>query len=220
MKQFFSKQLTNIVFLVLIVAAALAIYLLSRAETASASATVGAGLESPSPSPVATDEPTPRGIPEAVWTTHLLTSEFYLAEETRADARTLTLTSGEKSKTSALLLYTVLDGCVNSLEFTFIVPSSYDSDSKSLIEQRLHAESKKQLSSMQDSVRTILADLLPVSDAENRLEAATARYWAEQALLLKKAGDDFEDTVEGCRFLAYRVARNEKELLVCCLFFE
>ncbi|MPM72506.1 hypothetical protein SDC9_119482 [bioreactor metagenome] len=220
MKQFFSKQLTNLVFLVLIVAAALTIYLLSRAGTAPVSASAAAGMATPSPSAMASERPAPRGIPETIFQAHLETSEQYTAKSSAANPRAWVLSCDKQPEIRSALLYDVQNDCVSSLELTFDLPKSYESDSKSAIEQYLYEASKQQSDVQADLIRLFLSDLFPVCDSENRLQAATVRYWAEQALLLDRSGEDYENTVEGCRFLAYLTERDSAKLLVCCLFFE
>ena len=105
MKQILSKQLTNIVFLVLIVAAALAIYLLSRAESAPGAPIFGAvtATPTPSPTPLASETPKPRGIAESIWKTHLETSESFTANSSRVDPYAWTLHVGKINEVKARL---------------------------------------------------------------------------------------------------------------------
>lgn len=222
MKQFLSKQLTNIVFLVLIVAAALAIYLLSRADSAPVAAIFSAetGTPSPSPSPLASETPKPRGIPESVWKTHLETSERYTANSSRVDPHAWTLRVGKINEVRARLFYGVENSCVSTLELSFELPQANKDSSITGLDQYQDEAYKQQCEDLKSAMRMLLSDLFPTSDSENRLQAATTRYWAEQALQLKKDGEDFEDTVEDCRFLAYVSKQDEGNRIVCCLFFE
>ena len=223
MKQILSKQLTNIVFLVLIVAAALAIYLLSRAESAPGAPIFGAvtATPTPSPTPLASETPKPRGIAESIWKTHLETSESFTANSSRVDPYAWTLHVGKINEVKARLFYGVENGCVSTLELSFKLPQPYKkSNSVDAIEQYQYETSKQQSEDLKSAMRMLLSDLFPTCDGEDRLQAATTRYWAEQALLLAKAGDEFEDTVEDCRFLAYIMEQDEGNRLVCCLFFE
>ncbi|NCB29478.1 MAG: hypothetical protein EOM63_06925, partial [Clostridia bacterium] len=133
MKQTLRNQLTNIVFLVLIVSAALAIYLLSRAdgETAAQAATPGAAeraVESATPAPSSetdTKKSSVRGVPESVFTTYLATSEVFSAEKSRHHAREYALTYGDSPKTKATLIYEVIDGNLSSVEIDFPVLEEY-----------------------------------------------------------------------------------------------
>lgn len=97
MKQALRRELTNIVFLILIVASAVVIYLLSRAEDGDRATPIspettsvqGAQTESLQTGPDETPAPTSaaeatasvRGVPEAVFQTHLATSELYSAKQ-------------------------------------------------------------------------------------------------------------------------------------------
>ena len=217
MKQAIRRNLTNIIFLVLIVSAALAIYLLSRGSGGAAPLPA---VTAETPTPAASVSPSPRGVPEAVFTTHLQTSSAFTASVSEKDSRTWTLEYGKDPAVTALLLYEVRNGCVASLEVTFYVPATYSENAKSAIEQYLYEASKTKSAAMPNAVRAVLGDLLPACDAESGLTGVTARYWAEQAVLLDKQGADFEDSQAGCHFIAYRAARSDIELLVCTLSFE
>ena len=63
-----------------------------------------------------------------------------------------------------------------------------------------------------------MGDLLPAVDAKDELQDSFVRYWTEQVMLLKKAGDDFKDTQGGYRFLAYQRAGDVFPELVCVLY--
>ncbi len=227
MKRFFGRQWTNIIFLVLIVGAALTIYLLSRGgivasssasepETATAQAL---SAETPAPGAEAPSLSSPRGVPVSVFLTHLETSELLTAEQSKKDTETWAIASKSAPAVTALMRYTVNDGCVSSLEITFDIPQAYEGKAGNEIEKYLKEHSDAQTGETPDAVRAMLGDLLPACDAQNRLSATTARYWAEQALLLEKNGADFEDTQSGCRFVAYRTSREGKDLLVCTMIF-
>ena len=97
MKRFLAKQFLNIVFVVLIVAAALLIYFLSRSEQR-ADASV-----SPSASAVVTPEPKAifSGVPEEVLLTHLITAEAFSAVPAEDDDRAWVLTVGESPSVKA-----------------------------------------------------------------------------------------------------------------------
>ena len=246
MKQFFSKQLTNLVFLVLIVAAALAIYLLSRAQSAPQStADAAAAPAASSPSPLASASPKPRGIPESVLKTHLQTSEQYYARSSAAGPHIWILTRGKSPEIRSTLLYELQNDGVRSLELSFelpkatdektkptATPKSYSDKSKSTpkpnaqqqqakntLEQYLKEGAEEKASAQENAIRVLMSDLFPVCDGQERLTASTTRYWAEQAILLKKSGDTFEETVEDCRFQAYVAEQDDELLLVCCLYF-
>ena len=137
MKQTLRNQLTNIVFLVLIVSAALAIYLLSRAdgETAAQTATPIAterATESATPAPSGTEtkQSSARGVPESVFTTYLATSEVFSVEKSRHHAREYSLTYGDSSKIKSTLIYEVIDGNLSSVEIDFPVLEEYKKKGK------------------------------------------------------------------------------------------
>ncbi|NLI52997.1 MAG: hypothetical protein GX417_01585 [Clostridiales bacterium] len=228
MKHFLRRQLTNIVFLVLIVAAALTIYLLSRSEPAvSLEATPTVELaampsSTPVPSPTARAMQSGKGVPESVWQTHLATSRLFSAKASRRDKRSLTLTYGASHDISAQLLYTVDNGCVSSFELSFAAPPqatpASKKSNKSAIEQYLEENSKTEADKLQEAVLDMLSDLLPACDAESNITLTMARYWANQALSLEKNGDDFEDSQDGYRFLAYRATQSGEALLICSLY--
>lgn len=223
MKRFLNRQLTNIIFLVLIVGAALTIYLLSRGGIVSSSAapetnatTQPADAATPTPVAKADSRSSSRGVPASVFQTHLETTELFSAEESKKDDKVWTLAY---RSVTAQMRYTVNDGCVSSLEVTFTIPQVYDGKATTEIEKYLKEHSAEQTGDTPEALRVMLSDLLPVCDMENRLSITTARYWAEQALLLKKDGADYEDTQSGCRFIAYRTARDGSDLLVCTMTF-
>lgn len=217
MKPWLKKQLTNIVFLVLIIAAALTIYLLSRkVPPYDASA---AQEEAPTAAPTPTRAVVSRGVPEAVFCTHLQTSPLYNAEESDQDGA-WTLTTVDSPETAAQILYSVQNGCVSSLEVSIGLPKIYKDKGSTSIDQYLYESSRKQSGAIPDALKNMLADLLPACDAEDRLSVTVARYWAEQALLLAKSGDDFKDSQSGCEFVALRTEKDGKDVLICTAFFE
>ena len=248
MKQFFSKQLTNIVFLVLIVTAAMAIYLLSRAESApqQAVAIAAATPAAPTPSPSGSASPKPRGIPEAVLTTHLQTSEQYYARSSAAGPHMWILTRGKSPEIRSTLLYEIQNDGVSSLELSFELPKAYGEKTtpsptpkaknekakptstpkskidktKANMEKQLKEAANEKIDALEKTIRLLLSDLLPVCDGQERLTASSVRYWAEQAILLKKSGDKFENTVEDCRFLAYVAEQDDALVLVCSLYLD
>lgn len=220
MQSWLKKQLTNIVFLVLIVAAALTIYLLSRAEPSFPATAEQTDTPAPSPTATASATASPRGVPEAVFKTHLQSSELYTAKAAGTNSREWKLTVGDSRKVAARLLYAADGGFVSSLEISFDLPHVYTDKGDTSIERYLYESNQKQPDDVPDAVRALLGDVLPACDAQDRLDIVTARYWAEQALLLDKSGDDFKDSQGDCRFIALRTERNDSDVLVCTLFFE
>ncbi len=218
MNRLIRKQLTNILFVVLIVASALTIYLLSR-STPAVAVSLAAQEATPAPTITPMEAALPDGVPESVFLLHLKNSALFQATVSSKDAHTWTLKYGESPAVSALLLYTVENGFVSTLELTFYLPAEYKDNSKSTIEEYLYESSQEQQSAVQNALRAILADLLPTADAKSRLTTTIAHYWAEQALVLDQAGDDFEDTQSGRHFIAYRAERSDLDLLVCSLMF-
>ena len=220
MKQTLRGQLTNILFLVLIVAAALTIYFLSRAEGGGTAATPTQTVV-----PTTSLEATPAdgeqkkaassGVPESVFTTYLATTDVFSADENRHSSRNYTLTYG---KVTANMQYEVLEGNVSSVEVDVSLPAEYKKKGSTSIDKYLYENAGKQKQSISDALLTILGDLFPASDAKDELQNSSVRYWVEQAMLLKKAGDDFEDTLGGYHFLAYRSEEDGQQTLICILY--
>ncbi|MEN6635178.1 MAG: hypothetical protein ABFC56_04965 [Clostridiaceae bacterium] len=219
MKQILQRQLTNIVFLVLIVAAALTIYLLSRAEKG-----VNAQAATPSAAQTATPAATPqkkdqtRGVPESVFTTYLATNEVFSAEKNRHDSRNYALAYGDSPQIKAALQYELLDGSLSSIEIVFPLAVQQKSKHPTDIEAYLEKAAVEQERALPDALLAILSDLLPACDAKDELQRSSVRYWSEQAMQLKKVGDDFEDSLGGYRFLAYRSQGETQQELVCILY--
>ena len=226
MKQALRRELTNIVFLVLIVAAAVVIYLLSRAETAATaeqpaetSAAIAAEEEqAESTTTDAADKNTPRGVPEAVFLTHLATSETFTTNEEGRNKRTYALVFGDAPPVEASLQYELQDGCISSMELTFPLPVVPKDKGKMKIDAYLYESAQTLVRIHGDAVLAILGDLLPATDAKDELQISSVRFWVEQALLLKKTGDKFEDTQGGYHFLAYRSQGEVSQELICVFY--
>lgn len=219
MKQLLRRQITNIVFLVLIVAAALTIYLLSRTQSLN-SATLYSETPAPSASPSvsAMVEQTPRGVPKSVFETHLKSSNLYTVEPKEGVKYAYTITYGNSPKVTAQLQYALIDGCISSIEISLLQAKKLKPKKGSKIDAYLSEE--RQHKAISDALRTILSDVLPACDAEDLLQVAAVRYWAEQAILLDKVGKDFEDTMADCRFLAYLSENTDGKIITCSMFFE
>ena len=233
MKQILRRELTNIVFIVLIVASAVVIYLLSRAETggqakadspetttfqnAQTESTTAEPDETPVPASAAEAKASSRGVPEAVFQTHLATSGSFSAKQ-KGQKKQYELTYGEKETITADMTYQLENGCISSVEITFELPYQPDSKSKSAIDTRLREIAKEKTRVLSGAIGDLLGDLLPAADAKDELQDSFVRYWVEQVMLLKKAGDDFKDTQGGYRFLAYQRAGDVFPELVCVLY--
>ena len=233
MKQTLRRELTNIVFIVLIVASAVVIYLLSRAEnggqatTAAPEATAAQSTQTEAAQTEATEPPessseadakaSTRGVPEAVFQTHLATSDLFSAKQ-NGHKKEYEITYGDKETTTASMTYQLENGCIASLEFTFALPYTPDSKSKSEIDARLREIAEEKTHVLSDAIGELLGDLLPAADAKDELQDSFVRYWTEQVMLLKKTGDDFKDTQGGYRFLAYRRDGDVFPELVCVLY--
>lgn len=220
MKQTLRRELTNIVFLVLIVAAALLIYVLSRAENEEMSqvtAQTGAAIESAPTEPPA-KQADPLGVPEAVFETYLATSEVFTAKQDRRDARAYEIIYGDSPPVEASLQYELQNGCISSVELTFALPVVPKDKGKTSIEAYLYESAQALARVHGDAVLAILGDALPATDAKDELQGSSVRFWAEQALLLKKTGEKFEDTQGSYRFLAYRSQGEDAQELICVLY--
>lgn len=214
MKRFLAKQFLNIIFIVLIVAAALTIYFLSRSEkeAASLSATPTQAVATPEPKPVFS------GIPESVFITHLESAESFHAERSNNEDRAWIVTVGESPEVTATLIYTVDDGAVSSVELGVILPSTQSQSSESSIERALAANAEEARAACNDAVRLLICDLIPACDSEDALSAAQVRLWAENATQIQYMDDDYDDKSDGCQFMAYLTKKHDQNILVCVFF--
>lgn len=214
MKRFLAKQFLNIVFIVLIVAAALTIYFLSRSEKETTSSTAAPTQAAATPEP----KPVFSGIPESVFITHLESAESFHAERSKDGDRAWNITLGESPEVSATLIYTVDDGAVSSVELGVLLPSSQNKNSESSIERALAANAEEARAACNDAVRLLLCDLIPACDSEDALSAAQVRLWAENATQIQYMDDDYDDKRSGCQFLAYLTKKSDQNILVCVFF--
>ena len=225
MKRLLSKEFLNIVFLVLIVAGALTIYFLSRSDPSQSLAngsTTPTQATTPSASPGESQRaaPRPQGVPEAVFTTHLASSELFHATADASDPRFWTLSCGEQPEVTGTLQFTVDGGAVSSLEISAPMPPEYDGKSDSTIEQYLAGARDRIVEARADAIRTILCDLIPASDLNGVLSAASVRLWTEKALQIDSKNDDYNQKAEGCSFLAYQSLQEGQDVLICLFFLE
>ena len=224
MKQTLHKELTNILFLVLIVAAAVIIYLLSRGEsgaaqtrTQSAEASASAELaQENTPEPV---EKQP-GVPEAVFETFLTTSEVVSSEALDRTAHTYVVTYDEASQLKGTLGYELREGCISSVEISFLLPVKFKTSVFRYPKALIYSANQALERALPEGLPDLLSDVMPAACEDDALQQSSVRYWAEQALLLKKTGDKFEDTEAGYRFLAYRSLEGTVQKLVCVLFLD
>ena len=218
MKQILQRQLTNIVFLVLIVAAALTIYVLSRSEKSTSLAVTPSAAQTATPAATQQQKSATRGVPESVFATYLATNEVFSADKSRRDSREYALTYGDSPQIKATLSYEVLEGSLSSVEIDVPLPEQYKIKNPTDIEAYLEKASLELESALSDALLAIFSDLLPACDAKDELQLSSVRYWSEQAMQLKKVGDDFEDVLGGYRFLAYRSQGETQQELVCILY--
>lgn len=224
MRRLLSKQFVNILFMVLVVAAALTIYLLSRSQDASRE--TSAASESAPPAAETADalssspEPVFSGVPESVFVAHLETSELYKAEQSASDARVWTLITGETASVCAELNYTVERGALSSFTLTFPLPSTYNAKSKSAIERFLASKGEALTAAQSDAAVTFLTDLMPACDADDALSASSVRAWAEKAVQIEGATGSFDEREGDFYFLAYRTTRENADALVCEFYIE
>ena len=220
MKETFKRELTNILFLVLIVAAAVIIYLLSRGPTAGTQIAAQAAIATPAPAaPSDTPQPTekPLGVPESVFLTHLASSDVYSSERAAQGPRSYVVAYNESTLISAKLQYELKDGCISSVELTFLLPEKYKTKGSTPSQRILYDTAKQLERTLPEGLPAVLCDVMPACCEGDTLQASNVRYWAEQALMLKKTGDKFEDKVEDYRFLAYRSKDKSTQELVCVL---
>ncbi|MEZ4626701.1 MAG: hypothetical protein R2912_00845 [Eubacteriales bacterium] len=155
MKQTLRRELTNIIFLVLIVAAAVVIYLLSRAENRAqapdasptpASETASKqtseetnATDSSEPTNTPEESSTTRGVPESVFKTHLLSSDLYSAKPVRNKSTTYTLIWNESEQSEVLLTYELRNGDLSSLEITFQLPEVFRANPRAILKSALQS---------------------------------------------------------------------------------
>lgn len=224
MKQTLRRELTNILFVVLIVAAAIVIFLLSRGErahvatSASTAIPAAASLETPDPEKTTTPKPATRGVPESVFLSHLETCNLFTTKPIPGQQMAYNLFFSESSRIYATLRYELEQGLISTVEIKFTLPAVKKANEIAWLERTL-VNTKQALDLLQtDIMQEILGDLLPASVATEELQQASVRYWVDQALLLKKDGDDFEDTQNGLRFLSYRNQGETAPVMICVLF--
>jgi len=164
------------------------------------------------------NKPTTRGVPESVFNTHVLSSDLYAADPSGGNKHVYTLTWNGETETEAKLIYELREGCISSLELTFQLPEVFKGKPKNDVEQFLAEASGNLASANAEAIPALIADLLPASDALGGLQQTSIRFWTDEALLLKKPGDKFEDTLDGYHFVAYRRQGESMQELVCILF--
>lgn len=220
MRGFLQKEFRNIVFIVLVVAAALAIYLLSR--------TVKSAEETAAPEPThteaapkgtspATSETVFSGVPEEVLLAHLLTAEAFSAEPAKDGDRTWILAVGESPKTTARFSYTVERGEVTGFSLTLALPVEASSKSKSGIDQALAAAEGERKSAWSRAVVALLTDLVPACDANDAIADSTVRDWAQKASAFGSESSSYADEAGGALFDAYIAYMDDGPALVCTL---
>lgn len=221
MRRLVSKQLINIVFLVLVMAAALTIYLLSRAQQNTPAASESASPAAASPSPAtASAEPVFSGVPESVFITHLETGELFTAEQSASDTHVWTLCVDGTPPVEAELTYTVERGAVSSFVLNVPFPAAGSKKSGSAIDRYLAAKAEETTAAYREAVRLLLSDLMPVCDADDALAEASIRIWAEKAVGIEKDGDSFNDHEKTFSFLAYKAQCADGDYLVCEFYVE
>lgn len=224
MKQTLHKELTNILFLVLIVAAAVIIYLLSRGESGATKTSVQSATESASAQQPQEDTPEPvekqPGVPEAVFETCLSSSEVVSSEAWDRTAHTYVVTYDKASQLKGTLRYELREGCISSVEISFLLPIKYKTSVFRYPKALTYSANQALERALPDGLPDLLSDVMPAACEDDALHQSSVRYWAEQALLLKKTGDKFEDTEGSYRFLAYRSLDGTVQKLVCVLFLD
>ena len=224
MKQTLRKELTNILFLVLIVAAAVIIYLLSRGESGSAQALARSAEASATAQQAQENTPEPikqqPGVPEAVFETYLTTSEVVSSEALDRTANTYVVTYDEASQLKGTLRYETREGCVSSVEISFLLPVKFKSNDYLYPKALVYSANQALERALPEGLPNVLSDVMPAASASGVLQQSNVRFWAEQALLLKKDGAKYEDEKSGYRFLAYRSKEGSAQTLVCVLFLD
>lgn len=220
MRSFLKKEFRNIVFIVLVVAAALAIYFLSRTIK---SAEAAAATPEPTYAETAPEDESSAksasfsGMPEEALLTHLITAEAFSAEPAKDGDRTWILAVGESPKTNARFSYSVERGAIDGFTLTLSLPVSTSAKSKSGIDKALAAAEGERQAVWSQAVITLLSDLLPACDADDAITEAIALRWAEKASALGKAGDVYTDEAGGAAFSAYITKEDGSLVLVCTL---
>lgn len=224
MKQTLHKELTNILFLVLIVAAAVIIYLLSRGESGAAKTSALGAAESSATQQVQENTPEPvekqPGVPEAVFETYLSSSEVVSSEAWDRTAHTYIVTYDKASQLKGTLRYELREGCISSMEISFLLPVKFKTSVFQYPKALIYSANQALERALPEGLPDLLSDVMPAACEGDALQQSSARFWAEQALQLKKTGDKFEDTESGYRFLAYRSQEGSVQKLVTVLFLD
>jgi hypothetical protein len=222
MKRIISKQLVNIIFIVLVVGAALSIYFLSHAQSERADTPA-------SPTPVSTDASSDNagssayslsGVPESVWLTHLESSDNFSATADPDVERAYSVSYGSAPTVTVQLSYTVDEGCVSSVELAFALPETDDYDSASSIEQFLASSDEAALDAQSDAVHVLLLDMIPACDAKDAVSISTVSLWVEKATQIQDEDDDYNAEENGVAFMAYRTQRKTVPVLICVFFMD
>lgn len=192
----------------------------SAAPSSENSPSSGDSVRTTEPVATAAAAKRPRGVPEAVFATHLATSDLFDSAVSADDPRLYTLSYGDSPAVTATLQYTVDGGAVSSLELAFQFPQEYDEKSESAIEQYLAGSQEEIDEARAEAIRALLTDLLPASDLNDALSHAGVRLWAEESLRISSENDDYSQKSEGCSFLAYRMRRDGRSVLICLFFLE
>ena len=219
MRSFLQKEFRNIVFIVLVVAAALAIYFLSRTvKSVELAATPEPAAETAwENGSSAASSISFSGVPEEVLLAHLLTAEAFSAEPATDGDRTWILAVGESPKTSARFSYTVERGAVTGFTLTLTLPVEASAKSKSGIDQALAAADDERQAAWSQAVIKLLTDLLPACDADDAISISKVRDWAQKASAFDSESDAFADEAGGALFDAYITNSDDGLALACVL---
>ena len=224
MKQTLRKELVNILFLILIVAAAVIIYLLSRGEANSTqtASRIKDSSENMQKAKKVTPEPIEKqaGVPEAVFETFLASSDVISAEARNRTENLYVITYDDASQLQGTLLYELREGCISSVEISFPLPVKFKTSQFRYPKALIYSANKALERALPKGLPEVLCEVFPAACEDDELQQSSVRFWAEKALVLKSVGAKFEDKESGYRFLAYRSQEGSAQKLVCVLFLD
>lgn len=224
MKQTLQKEWKNILFLVLIVAAAIVIYLLSRGESASAqpaqpTAQNTTAKDTAQETPVATEPIRQQpGVTEGVFKTYLSMSDVIDSEPLDLPNNTYIVSYRKAITVRARLKYELTDGCISSVELAFPLPKEMKQRSNRYPEALIYDANAALKRALPKGVPDVLCDVISAACSERIIYKKTIRAWAKTALSLEGTEDKVEEQESGCRFVAYRTMENNVEQLVCAFY--
>ena len=210
-------QVQNIVFTGIVACVAVGLYLLSG-KLAPPPETPAS---SPTPAVVTSvsDEEEARfaSVPESVYLEQIKSNPDFRKKKNKQEDRAYTLVHGDGASGSAVLSYTVRDGDIESVTFTFVCRDKPPAKPKTEIEQRLAADYPAFLAAQNEAVRSMLPAVLSACDLDGVLIEPVLLRWYAGALAARDDGKYYTDKFAGCAFLAYPSKLADENVVICSL---